>query len=249
MVSEKEITKKTSKKKIVLISVIVLILLLILAAVLYIGPDNLKAAYYGLRYDKAEISNMKDESSQRLEEQVSSYDYIITREPTAEEMEAVNQGVITEDELSKIISSNVTLNDYIENPEVIAPAVPESSVNTENEEQAKLDAECDAKVSQIVSKMYVLRASFTSALANLAGQAKSEHSSGVPLSELAGKYMGQAQSLEAQCDGNVNALMTELTAILTEYGRTTELVDTIYATYNNEKQYTKAYYMSLYLNN
>ena len=246
VVSEDRIPKKKNRKKAVIISAAVFILILIAVAVIYIGPENFKAAYYGFKYDKNQISNIITESSQRLDETVSAYDYITTREPTKEEMDAVNQGVINEEDLSKIISTGKTLNEYLENPEAVTPAEPEKP---DDSEKARLDAECDAKVSQIVSKMYVLRASFTSALANLASQAQAEHAAGIPLSDLAGKYMGQAQSLEAQCNGNVDALMTELTAILTEYGRSTELVDTIYETYNNEKQYTKAYYMSLYLNN
>ena len=114
---------------------------------------------------------------------------------------------------------------------------------------ADLQAECDAKVSQIVAKMYILRSSYTGSLAGLAGQAYADYTAGVPKSTIVSNYMGQGYGLEAQCDASVGALMSELTGVLTQYGQPTDLVNTIYAAYESEKQYTKAYYMSLYLNN
>ena len=132
-----------------------------------------------------------------------------------------------------------------------AESKPSEEKNTESQPektQTELDAECDLQVSQIVAKMYILRSSFTSSLSGLASQAYADYQAGVPKNEIISNYIGQGQSLEAQCDGNVSALMSELSGILTKYGRTTELVDSIYATYNSEKQYTKAYYMNMYLN-
>lgn len=256
---------KMSKKKKVLItvSIVVLLVLVILAICTYfVGMDNLKSVYYGIRYDDNQITNMQEESSERLKTELNKYEGIVAREPTDEEIKAVDSGEITDEQLVEIISHGITLDDFRNNGYSTAPSVEgsqEPSENSEaqeenpsNEQQSdasSLDAECDEAVSRIVAKMYVLRSSYTSSLSSLLGQAYAEYQAGGSKSEIASKYLGMGQALEAECDGNVDALMNELSGILTSYGRSTELVDSIYQSYRGEKQYTKAYYMSMYLNN
>ena len=280
-------TKKSTKLLIAVCIILTILIIASAAVVIFVGFDNIKAMYYGVKYDKEQIDIMIDESATRLDDKVAEYSYIVAREPTTEEMNAVNSGEITEDQLAKIITNGVTLEHFRENNYEIVPyydnstPAEESSVDkradysaeTEvpkpveegskpaeeqpageanqqpQKTQSELDAECDEQVSQIVAKMYILRSSFTSALSGLASQAYVDYQAGGSKSDIVSNYIGQGQSLEAQCDGNVSSLMSELTGVLTKYGRTTELVDTIYETYNNEKQYTKAYCMSLYFNN
>ncbi len=238
---------KKSKKIVIVILVILICLLAAAGAVMYfVGLDNIKAAYYGFKYDDDEISNMLEDNTQKLKDKVAEYSYIVTREPTKEEIEAVESGEIDDEQLSSIIANGVTLEDFRANNYEIIPPEPKPE-EPSAEEKSAADAECDRKVSQIVSKMYILRSSFTGSLSSLLSQAYAEVKAGGSKGEVASRYMGMGQTLEAQCDGNVAALMSELTAILTANGRSTELVDSIYATYNSEKQYTKAYYMNLYL--
>ncbi len=283
--------RKKSKLKIIISIAVILIVLLVIAVFRIVGLDNIKSVYYGFKYDEQQIDRMREENSRRLEEKVKEHSYIVAREPTEEEMKALQSGEITDEQLSKIISKGLTLEQFRENgykfsdePEPEPEPQPESTTpssepvkeepalqqNTgeqpleekpseekpseqkpseEEVKQAELDAECDMLVSQIVAKMYILRSSFTSSLSGLAGQAYADYKAGVSKAEVASKYIGQAAGLESQCDGSVAQLMAELEGILVRYGRSTELVDTIYETYNNEKQYAKAHYMGLYLNN
>ena len=83
---------KMSKKKKVLItvSIVVLLVLVILAVCTYfVGMDNLKSVYYGIRYDDNQITNMQEESSERLKTELDKYEGIVAREPTDEEIKAV----------------------------------------------------------------------------------------------------------------------------------------------------------------
>lgn len=304
--------KKSTKKKLLISGIILAVLLVVVIVVLYIiGFDNIKAVYYGVKYDKEEIRTMLDDGDRRLKEKISSYDNITAREPTEEEMQSLASGKITTEELAKIIVSGISLDEYLSNDywknndsedentneednpgglekpneqtdeaeegiEVSgeqpagdrssgkdstkgSPAdgvdnntgdsSGESSAGTPEQSAQSSQAECDEKVSQIVAKMYILRSSYTGSLSGLASQAYADYQAGVPKATIVSNYMSQGYGLEAQCDANVNALMSELTGILNQYGQSTELVNTIYSAYESEKQYTKAYYMSLYLNN
>ena len=251
--------KSSRKKKLIIISAVILAVLLILASlcVYFIGADVLKSFYYHMRYDDDEIINLQEESSERLKEELDKYEGVEVREPTEEETKALENGEITTEQLVDIISNGITLEEYRNNNYSVTPpeeASEENSDNSQVEQQSQpdtssSDTECDEAVSRIVAKMYILRSSYTSSLSSLLSQAYAEYKAGGSKTEIASKYISMGQSLEAQCDGNVSALMNELSGILTSHGRSTELVDSIYQSYANEKQYTRAYYMNMYLNN
>lgn len=253
--------KLSRKKKLLIISAVILAVLAIAAAacVYFIGTDNLKSVYYGIKYDDKEIVNMQEKSSERLKKELDKYEGIEAREPTADETKALESGEISEDQLVDIISNGITLDEYRNNNYSVTPPEQQQTEEEKREDAPQeetpqpdtsaADAECDEAVSRIVAKMYVLRSSYSGSLSSLLSQAYSEYTAGGSKSEIASKYIGMGQALEAQCDGNVNALMSELSGVLTSHGRSTELVDSIYQSYASEKQYTKAYYMSMYLNN
>ena len=52
-----------------------------------------------------------------------------------------------------------------------------------------------------------------------------------------------ALELEANCDAEVEEILTELTTLLEETGQSTTVVDEIRAAYENEKMLAKSYYM------
>lgn len=253
--------KQSGKKKLLVVLAVILAVLIIAAAacVYFVGTENIKSVYYGIKYDNEKIADMQKQSSERLKKELDKYNGIETREPTEEETKAVESGEISEEQLVDIISGGITLEEYRSNNYSLTPPEPQPAAeesepvqapeNVPEPDNTAADAECDAAVSRIVTKMYILRSSYSGSLSSLLSQAYSEYTSGGSKSEIASKYIGMGQALEAQCDANVNALMNELTGVLTSCGRSTELVDSIYQSYASEKQYTKAYYMSMYLNN
>ena len=52
--------------------------------------------------------------------------------------------------------------------------------------------------------------------------------------------------MEAQCDAQVDAIVSELRPLLRESGKDMSLADSILSTYASEKENTKAYYLSQY---
>ena len=59
------------------------------------------------------------------------------------------------------------------------------------------------------------------------------------------RYIGRANALLTECDGKVNAIMSNLEQRLKAENMDTELVDKIGSSYEEEKALKKAYYISL----
>ena len=115
------------------------------------------------------------------------------------------------------------------------------------------EAEYNKKVADLVAKVYVIKANFTSSLAAFENDIISSYKA-LPTSErtnankakIVADNMSYALGLEAQCDAQIAAVTDELTALLKQYGKDTALVDSINSAYQQEKELKKAYYLSLY---
>ena len=113
-------------------------------------------------------------------------------------------------------------------------------------------ATSNEKVSQCIARMYVLKSSFESQLDAIYVEAKAHYVALTPeerknsKSELVKTFYGRATSLEATCDAQVNAVLSELEAELKATGQSTELVSKIQTAYTEEKSLKKAYYLNLY---
>ena len=59
-------------------------------------------------------------------------------------------------------------------------------------------------------------------------------------------YVGQINSLEAQCDGEVEAIIAQLTKELKDINADTSIIKSIRKAYNSEKSLKKAYYINQY---
>ncbi len=111
----------------------------------------------------------------------------------------------------------------------------------------------DERIAQLVAKMYVLKSQYTGQvqgivnkmISDFAALPPEERTTGAKTS-IAQSYLGTITSLEAQCDAQVNAITTELRAVLKESGGDMALVNAIEKAYANEKEATKAYYLNKY---
>ena len=130
---------------------------------------------------------------------------------------------------------------------------PSPNASTLPDSSDKDEAEYNKKVADLVAKVYVIKANFTSLLAALEDSAISSYKA-LPASErthaskakIVSDNMSYVLGLEAQCDAQVKAVTDELTALLKQYGKDTALVDSINSAYQQEKELKKAYYLSLY---
>lgn len=114
-------------------------------------------------------------------------------------------------------------------------------------------ADADKRIAELVTKMYVLKSEYTGAVNGIVADMKAEYSL-LPKEQrnlsskqsIAAKYLGTINTMEAQCDAQVNAIVSELRTLLKANGRDEALADAILSTYATEKENTKAYYLSTY---
>lgn len=120
------------------------------------------------------------------------------------------------------------------------------------ESKYKEQEESKEIVEAAVAKMYALKAKYIAALGQLEQSARQEY---IALSQeeknkdgaatIISQYMGTAISLQGACDSEVAGVLGTLRQELKSRGESTEIVDTMQATYEQEKSLKKAYYLSL----
>ncbi len=135
-----------------------------------------------------------------------------------------------------------------------------SNTNTQKTEQQGTEQNknpaagiTDERVARLVARMYVLKSQYTGSVEGIVASMKADYMS-LPADQrttsakagIATSYMGQINALEAQCDAQVDAIVTELRQVLKETGGDASLADAIVTAYANEKQATKSYYINRY---
>lgn len=138
---------------------------------------------------------------------------------------------------------------------------PENSNNTDvvqikNEKPAednKENQKQNEQVAQLVAQMYVLKAQYTSQIEGIVESMKKEYSAleknqrtTAAKTSIASKYLNTISTMEAQCDAQVNKIVSQLRQVLEDTGQDQTLADSILAAYKNEKEITKSYYISKY---
>ncbi len=111
----------------------------------------------------------------------------------------------------------------------------------------------DEQIASLVTRMYVLKANYVGQIDGVVGAMRNEfyklpkeQQTKSSKQSIATKYISKINAMEAQCDAQVNAVVSELKQLLNKAGRDYSLADAIVSTYNAEKENTKAYYISTY---
>lgn len=133
------------------------------------------------------------------------------------------------------------------------PAPPVQTQTPTETQPAVQTSEADKQIAEIVTKMYVLKAEYTASVEGVVASMKADYSK-LPAEQrtrsakqsIAASYMSKINAMEAQCDAQVNAIVSQLKQILKANGRDMSLAEAILSTYATEKENTKAYYLSTY---
>ncbi len=128
---------------------------------------------------------------------------------------------------------------------------PQQSQNSQN--GTGTSTEYDEKIAELVAKMYVLKSKYLGEIEGVVSSMKAEYAA-LPKEQqtasaktnIASGYLGKISALEAQCDAQVNAVVTELRGVLEKSGGDMSLADAIMSAYASEKESTKAYYINKY---
>ena len=222
-------------KKLIKVFLIVLIVLSVaVGAVALWQRKNIEGVLIGIRETSEEIEKRRDENQSKLVGEIDSYIETTIRELTPEEQKQIEEGEVQSSEIySKIFEEK---NSEIE------------KVKGENK------AEKDAIVTKYMAQLYKLQSEFTS-------RSEATISEGASYYEKLKKTQDKAsarantithftpivRSIESECDSKVNEIIKNLTNELSAIRANTDIVGTIKATYDNEKQLKLAYYSNKYL--
>ena len=223
-------------KKIVLICLAVIV---VLAAIIFVWQrNNIMAVVETLSSSGDQIAQKLDDNKKALEEDLKEEHPTIVRDFTAEEEKQIMKG-------------ELSVDDAVANLNREYQSIREQ-YNIKSTGNSETDRQVDNLIGDKVIELYSLKAYYLGQLGQLESKVKSEYAA-FPDSkknmsgkkELAGKYIGQANSLLNQCDSRVSALLSELQSSLKSLGADTSIIKTIQSAYENEKALKKAYYLKL----
>ncbi|MBQ9604559.1 MAG: hypothetical protein IJR45_04000, partial [Firmicutes bacterium] len=237
------------KKKRTVLKVFLGLVLVLGAAVAVVAAwqrENIKAVIDSKSYSQEELADKITESKQKVQQSLEVYDLPVMRDFTFEEEEMIRKGEITVDEAMQ--------NIMVETAEKTADNVSENTAGSgeSSSSQTQISEQKTAStiLSGYVTQLYEMKAYYLSQLGGLETEMRAVYvNSGrdkTKIPSIISSYMPRAASMESECDGRVNALISELRSELSSIGADTSIADEIYDAYINEKALKKAYYLSLY---
>lgn len=210
--------------------IIIVLLFGILAGICIWQRNNITALWYALQYSVAEQQAMEQETNQviqQISEQIAGVDFSALPQ---EAQELLAKGELSEEDAVAILTGKITWEEYKNNPQAI-PSAEESS----------------SRVEEIIAKIYVLRSGYTGKIDDLVNQALTDYRNKQDTkSALISKYVSLGYGLERECDGKMEALLTELTAELKRTDGDMGLVSQIRSAYRTEKSLKKAAIIAKY---
>ena len=209
--------------------------------------NNIKAISYMTRYTSKEREVLIRDNSERIDSIMERLPDVNVRPLTDDEEELLNSGEMSEDDALNVIMGKDTES----NPEVETEAVREDvQANTELKQEDGEDSRSKEKINELVARVYLLRSNFTGKINSLVEQAKAEFIKGGSSNALglARKYMNLGLGLEAECDGQIEIILQELSEELKKSGGDMSIIDDIKTAYDNEKSLKKAELIDKYKN-
>ena len=298
--------KKAGRIVLIIIAAAVVLVIVAAAGVMLFKPDLAKAVYHGLASSSEDIEKKLEQNEKELINTINDFGFTLTEE----DVKLLNEGSLTEEQMTKLLLGDTSVLDELGNGEnsaeaggasgtqsqngegssegegsngassggmssgaakpsagqsdsggVLKPSKPASSGSTSAKPNtgsgtqltAEQKREYDEKIASLVAKMYSLKAQYTGKVEGVVSSMKAEYAAlpkeqrtASAKSSIASSYLGTISSLEAQCDAQVNAVVSELREVLEKSGSDTSLADSILAAYANEKENTKAYYINKY---
>lgn len=113
----------------------------------------------------------------------------------------------------------------------------------------------DQNVEKLIAKLYVQKSTYLGKLGSIESQARSEYLSlryagtdkQAAQQQMIRKYLPQVSAWETTCDSTVNGILDEIRTELSKSGKDTSIVDTMKASYLEEKKLKKAYFINRYM--
>lgn len=213
------------KRKTVIWLVVLAIFLLLIGGLVFWQWSNITAIRFALQYSREEQAAMERETNKIIEnisERFSGVDFSALPEEAKEQL---SSGELSEEDAVSVLTGKVTWEE----------------VKNKQTTTGEVSAVQPSRVDEIIAQIYVLRSGYTGKIDSLVGQALSDYRAKKGTkSELMTKYIGLGYALEGECNGKMEALLSELQKELKRTGGDASLVSQIRSAYQTEKSLKKA---------
>lgn len=227
------------KKAGIVVLSIVLVLVMGIGVLLWTQINNLNAIRYA-GYSQEERESVLAENQKEIDEKIQEMT-LDPLNPLSKEQEAMLQrGELSEKDALQIIMGNVAGTN--QKPETLQGGAGKTDKGKSS----------GSRVQELIARVYFLKASFTGQLDGLVAQAKAEYvaqkkaTGKADKSSIAAKYIKKGYALEGACDGQMEALLSEISAELKRIDGDMSLVGQIRSAYKAEKSVKKAELLSAY---
>ena len=233
------------KKRYIFLTILVVFIIAI-GVLAWINADNIKAIYKATQYNTAEIEKQMVESEKKNTEILQQYNKADIKQLSEENSEKLARGEISEGEAIKIVLGKTQENE----PKEETTQTPNKQTE---EKQLQMSAEDEERLGELIAKVYVLKGKYNKLIADENYQAAADFYA-LPKDQQTKEkkyergitFMRNVLKLQAECDGEMEKIFTEMTDILKRNNMTTELVDEIKRAYKEEKELKKAYFVNKY---
>ena len=211
--------KRKKKRGVIVLWSILLAIVIGLGVLAFLQWNNIRAVWVNFRYTPEEQQALLMQNEEDIQKILDELNLSDITPLSIQQEELLNNGMLTEEDALKIIMGS------------------------------KNSAEENAKIQQLMAKIYLLRSTFVGKLNALESQAKSEYNKSggnVDLMEFAQKFLRQGAALESQCDAQMEQILAEMKQELLQTGHGTELIAQIRAAYQSEKSVKKAALLGKY---
>ena len=202
------------------------VITILLAAVIFWQWGNLKAVFFSLVYSSEQIETIVSKKEEKVNEVLKETTPTEFRPLTEEETAKLQDGSLTKDEALNIIKG---------------------------ETNQKNDTSDNSEIDNIISEIYLLRSSYVGDLAALENEAMRAASAMPKKDRTASKklsfvnyFVSQAVALESKCDGEMENILSRLSAALKKSGKSTSLISEIRESYSSQKMAKKTQLLNKY---
>ncbi|OQB15137.1 MAG: hypothetical protein BWY15_00507 [Firmicutes bacterium ADurb.Bin193] len=239
------------KRALKIFSVIFLVLIVAVGGLAFWQRNNIVSFVASIRYSSDELAQKIESNKKAVEKEVEAYTGKagVIRDFTHDEEEQIRRGEISVEEAI----SRITGGDQ-KTAEQSSGATPPSGDVTLPGQSTIADDEDELSkgINEHISEMYVLKATFISALGDLERQVIAEYKALPPEKRksaqqaIATKYLGEISALESECDQKVNTVLASLEKHIRAYEGDLGIIKIIRNAYEDEKVLKKSYYINQY---
>lgn len=226
------------KKLLKTLLVIFLVFIIAVAGLLLWQWKNIESILMGVSQNSEQIEKKRNENQESLVGDVNNYMDIPARKMTEEEIGQIERGETTVTEVyQKIFEEKMSEAD-----------------NSLTEQLPPNAKDKDIIISQYMSELYKLQNEYTAKAEDTIAEGahyyesiKKHSKDATARANTITKFTSVVRNLEKECDSKVETVIKNMKADLNAIGADTSIIESIRATYANEKQLKLSYYSNKYL--